>query len=289
MEGHALTISTQPAALDVALTESRSLRSQHMARTDVLDKVKAVSLLSDDTHATTEIVASYYEVTVEALQKVVQRNREELAENGLLTLKGDDLRKLKMDNLSIANARSLTVFTRRTMLNLGQLLTNSGVAKAVRTYLLNVEELAAPSVRTDAIRMAEEATARLRMLGVGAETGLLDRTWATAKARVIAARAMGEEPEIPLADQPLYVPDYIKSKGVTKRKDVASVQSWFGRRVAEAAKAAGAELPLMRDSDLPNGQVRKTLAWTQRHLHLFEEVWDRYYAADYDDRAAVLV
>ena len=40
----------------------------------------------------------------------------------------------------------------------------------------------------------------------------------------------------------------------------------------------GIELPQERQSDLPNGSVRKTKAWTERHRPVFELVWARHYA-----------
>jgi Co/Zn/Cd efflux system component len=46
-----------------------------MTRTEVLDKVGSLSLLADDIHATTDLVASYFEVDAETIKKLVQRNR----------------------------------------------------------------------------------------------------------------------------------------------------------------------------------------------------------------------
>ncbi|MFJ9148664.1 hypothetical protein ACIRP7_11400 [Streptomyces sp. NPDC102270] len=65
-----------------ALLESQSLRNSVLERTDVLDRVKALSLLPDGMHVTTAMVAAYFEVTVEALRALVQDHRTELENNG---------------------------------------------------------------------------------------------------------------------------------------------------------------------------------------------------------------
>lgn len=272
--------------LDLALTESRTLRTQHVAKVDVLDKVKALTLLPDGIHATTEIVASYYEVTPEAIKKIVQRNREELTENGLHVLRGPELREFEGDNLSLSKVRNLALFTRRAILNVGQLLTDSPIAERVRTYLLDVEELAPAELRNEAIERAAISRAQVRLLQ--SADGLVDKTWLANKARVVIARGLGEEPEIDPLDQPLYVPDYLKEKSITAKRDLASIQSWFGRRVVAMAEASDVVVPEPRTSELPNGTLRSTVAWTERHRPLFNEVWERWYAADYD-RPAVLV
>ena len=108
-------------------------------------------------------------------------------------------------------------------------------------------------------------------------SGIVDPAWLETKGRMVAARALGEEPELDPMDVPLYVPDFLKGKGL-KRAQIESVQSWFGRRAASLYEAEHGEKPGKRQSDLPNGSVRETYAWTARHLHLFEETWDRYYA-----------
>ncbi|WP_280912202.1 phage antirepressor N-terminal domain-containing protein [Streptomyces sp. SAI-208] len=104
--------------------------------------------------------------------------------------------------------------------------------------------------------------------------------WLETKGRLVAARALGEEPEVDPLDIPLYVPDFLQGKGL-KRKQIESVQSWFGRRAAALYEAEHGEKPGKRQSDLPNGSVRETYAWTERHRPVFEETWDRYYADQY--------
>jgi hypothetical protein len=117
-------------------------------------------------------------------------------------------------------------------------------------------------------------------------SGIVDAAWLETKARMVAARALGEEPEIDPLEAPLYVPDFLKSKGL-KRKQIESVQSWFGRRVATLHEAEHGEKPGKRQSDLPNGSVRETYAWTERHRLLFEETWDRYYADQFPTQLAI--
>jgi hypothetical protein len=111
-------------------------------------------------------------------------------------------------------------------------------------------------------------------------SGIVSPDWLETKGRLVAARALGEEPDVDPIDVPLYVPDFLKGKGL-KRSEIESVQSWFGRRAAGIWKARTGEDVGTRQTDLPNGSVRETKAWTARHLPVFDETWDRYYAADY--------
>lgn len=262
---------------ELVLTESRTMRAATVERTDVLTKVKALALLPDGVHATTELVASFFEVDAEAIKKLVQRNRDELVENGLRVLRGTELGAVR-DSLSLTGARNFTLFTRRTILNVGQLLTGSEIAHQVRQYLLNVEETAATASRSEAVDRAELAALQMRVLA--AAGGIVDSKWLELKARHVAARALGEEPEIDPLDRPLYVPDFLKSKGLRKA-DILSVQSWFGRRAAGLYEAEHGERPGVRTEETAKGSVRETIAWTYRALPVFEETWTRWYAEQY--------
>lgn len=57
---------------EVALLESKALRDSVLDRTDVLDRVKALSLLPDGMH-TTAMVATYFGVTAEAIRQLRAR------------------------------------------------------------------------------------------------------------------------------------------------------------------------------------------------------------------------
>ncbi|MEL5957590.1 hypothetical protein AADR41_23010 [Streptomyces sp. CLV115] len=135
---------------EVALLESRALRVEQMERVDVLDKVKSLVMLPDGIHLRTEDVARYFEVSTEVIKKVTQRHRAEVAENGLILMCGAELREFHRDMLSLWNgegvgsypqaATRLTLFTRRTVLNVAMLLRDSDIARCVRTYLLDAEQ-----------------------------------------------------------------------------------------------------------------------------------------------------
>ncbi|WP_260470613.1 hypothetical protein [Streptomyces sp. RP5T] len=58
-----------------ALLESKSLRDGVLERTEVLDRVKALSLLPDGMHVTTAMVASYFEVGLTAIRSLVLDHR----------------------------------------------------------------------------------------------------------------------------------------------------------------------------------------------------------------------
>ncbi|MEW2129170.1 restriction endonuclease [Streptomyces sp. NPDC005435] len=138
-----------------ALLESRALRSSVLERTDVLDRVKTLALLPDGLHVTTAMVAGYFGVSVEAVRQVKARHREELSQNGMVTLQGRDLREFKRDILSrypgsYPQPRSgLTLYSRRAVLNIAMLLRDSEVARRVRTYLLDMEHLARTGPMTE--------------------------------------------------------------------------------------------------------------------------------------------
>jgi hypothetical protein len=127
------------------LFESRTLRASVIGRTGVLDKVKALTLLPDGVHVTTQGVADYYEVGERVVNKILQRHREELESNGFRVLRGADLREFIRDIKSLCpssypQARSnLGIFTRRAVLNVGMLLRDSEIAHRVRAYLLDAE------------------------------------------------------------------------------------------------------------------------------------------------------
>jgi hypothetical protein len=111
----------------------RAERDRFGNRTDVLDKVKALRLLPDGHHLTTELVANYYETGVEAIKSLVKDNRAELNANGYRVLTRAEFDGSFGDlPKSRGGAQSIAVFDRRTVVRVGLLLRDSPVARAVR-------------------------------------------------------------------------------------------------------------------------------------------------------------
>ncbi len=133
-----------------ALLESRAMRDIVQERIEALDKVKALALLPDNVHVSTEGVARYFEVSTNVIRQLTSRHREELIGNGMQVLRGSELQECQSDKMSLSSAAeagsypqrrsSLTLFTRRTVLNIAMLLRGSDIARRVRTYLLDAEE-----------------------------------------------------------------------------------------------------------------------------------------------------
>ncbi|MEW2404597.1 restriction endonuclease, partial [Streptomyces sp. NPDC046862] len=157
---------------EAALLESKALRESVVDRTDVLDKVKALSLLPDGMHVTTAMVAAYFEVAETVINNLLSRHRQELAANGMRVLRGPELREFKELNLSSYPTSypqprsSLALWPRRAVLNAAMLLRDSDVARQVRTYLLDMEYLARTqpvdnSVHTDATSLDDRIDQRI--------------------------------------------------------------------------------------------------------------------------------
>lgn len=130
------------------LVVSREVRDRNLDRVDVLDKVKALVLLPDGRHATTDLVAQYFEVEVKTLESVILRNRSELESNGYQVVTRDAFETftLQVSNLS-PHTRRLALFDRRSILNVAMLLRDSEVARKIRQYLLDAESAARKSVQ----------------------------------------------------------------------------------------------------------------------------------------------
>lgn len=144
------------------ILESRDVRNVRLDRVTAIDKVGTLVVLPDDVHATTEAVAAFYGVSVKAIKSLVGRHRNELAESGRWVAQGSDLRELRNEAHEIdPDTRSLALFTRRAVLNVGMLLRDSEVAKQVRAYLLEVEQLASPDLKKTAYqRLLEKVECR---------------------------------------------------------------------------------------------------------------------------------
>ena len=123
---------------ELELIERKELRSEFYDRLDVLDKVKALVFFDKTQICTTEQVAEYFEVSKGTMDSLVKDNKEELVENGMVVLKGVDLKDFKssIGNPSHLNrVANLNIFNKQSILKIAFLLTESDVALKIRNIL----------------------------------------------------------------------------------------------------------------------------------------------------------
>jgi hypothetical protein len=140
----------------INLVEDKQAREGLIARTEVLDRVKVIPYLTSDLVIDTKTVSDYYGVGKKAIDSLLIRHKDELELNGLTILKGDELKEFKThlqnegDSVRLKRVATLALFTKRALLNVGMLLTDSEVAEKVRDYLLNIEENSTDEQKTAA-------------------------------------------------------------------------------------------------------------------------------------------
>ncbi len=152
--------------------DSRELRNRVIDRVEVLERVKALLLIPNLNMLTTQQVADFFEVDVEAVQKTYQRNKAEIDDDGVTVVKQKILYgqfvqigsgKGGQKIFDIGNGQQITVsnagsrmFSQRAILRIGMLLRDSRVAREVRTQLLNIAQSAAAEQRVSAINEEEQ-------------------------------------------------------------------------------------------------------------------------------------
>ena len=155
------------------LLEQKELREKNLDRIDVLDKVKGLLLLPNTEFATTEMVANYFKVEISTIKSCVFDNKEELESNGYRVLTGSELSSLKKLSQIKSRARSLSLFTKRAILNVAMLLRDSDIAIEIRSRLLDIAhdaEEGKGNINT-IIEEIDEETKLYQELGLAIGTG----------------------------------------------------------------------------------------------------------------------
>lgn len=160
----------------------RNVRDKCVEHYEVLEKVKELLLISGTDYAVITQVADYYETGLEAIASLVKDNREELLEDGLVNVSGQETKGiLAKSSKNFANKRGYFVcdgikfnhrnnllFPRRAILRIGMMLRDSEVAKEVRTQLLNIEEKTSDESKTHDI---DEEQSLMLSVGMAVASG----------------------------------------------------------------------------------------------------------------------
>lgn len=128
---------------------------------------------------------------------------------------------------------------------------------------------------------AIEQKTRFQMEMINLARGaILDEQFLESKARIVLARALGEEPEIDPLDVPLYAESYLREKKLTD-KDIKSLRSVFGMRLSKSYKELHGAPPKKAENEV-NGGIRKVNSYTEADRPLFDQVWEQHYADLYE-------
>lgn len=109
-----------------------------------------------------------------------------------------------------------------------------------------------------------------------AAKGLIHPDHLEAKARIILAQGMGEQPLLDHSTRPLYTQDFLKSLNLSA-KQMRSVAGIFGKKVKKAYIEKYGREPQKYDLNLPNGQVRQANAYTEADRPLMQAVWETHH------------
>ena len=110
----------------------------------ILNRVKKLTTIPKTQFTHVKEVADFFQVSTSTINRIINNNMEEFRMDGLVRLKKDKLKQFKLENeipSNLIKTGSLTIIPCRTVFRIGMLLQKSEVARRLRTYLLDVEEM----------------------------------------------------------------------------------------------------------------------------------------------------
>ncbi|MHA3226113.1 DNA-binding protein [Globicatella sulfidifaciens] len=133
--------------IHITRIERQNILNNNIALKNIQKEFDLNGFIYNDTFFyTNSQLASFFKVDIRTIERIVESHRDELEENGYTTLKGTKLADFKKNYINygtdidvgtIGKTSILSVSTFRTLLNFAMLLTNSDVAKLVRTRLID--------------------------------------------------------------------------------------------------------------------------------------------------------
>lgn len=153
------------------LLESQTARTSQLEQIEdraeeLLSKAKALhfNVWQGEGAATTEQVASFYEVSIKTVNSALRIHRTEFDLDGLKVLRGKGLSDAILKLKIASKVSQLTIWNPRATLRLGYLLRDSEIAKAVRTTSLDFIEQAAKPQTPVALPPARDAFAYAQLV-----------------------------------------------------------------------------------------------------------------------------
>jgi hypothetical protein len=180
--------------------------------------------------------------------------------------------------------REMLTCSVRTFLMLLATIDENRVAKDVRAKLVAYQAEVADAIESywtkGGVINPRASADQLAALRAQAEvltalSGIVDPGWLESKARIVAARAMGEVTDLDQTTKPLTVSIYLNGKGLS-RKVIKSVQGMFGQRLKKRYVEVEGDVPPVMD-DIEGRHAIRVAQYQEKHRPLFDEIWTRYY------------
>lgn len=120
---------------------NKELRDNTIERVEILEQVKEILTLGTTDFVTVEMASQYYDVSMRHIKRCISENRKELELYGLKTYSYYEIKELikgDINNTVKIPISGITVMSKGALLRIGMLLRDSGVAKEIRTRLLDI-------------------------------------------------------------------------------------------------------------------------------------------------------
>lgn len=130
--------------LTTSQIERQNILNNSLALQKAEEILKVPGFYFEDTfYFTNSQLATFFEVDIRTIERLVEAHKTELTENGYHTLRGEKLAKFKENAFATdtnvgSKVTQLSISSFRTLLNFAMLLTNSDIAKQVRNTLLDI-------------------------------------------------------------------------------------------------------------------------------------------------------
>lgn len=145
----------------------------------------------------------------------------------------------------------------------------SEVADAIESYWTKGGTINPRATEEQLATIIDRAERQMRVLGL--MSGIVDPAWLESKARHVAARALGEEPEEDLSRRPLTVGEYLEEHGVAAGF-IRKVSGNFGKALKGLYVARYGQAP-GKVRRFVEGAHREVAVYTEADRDLFDTVW----------------
>ena len=123
--------------------DRQNVLNNHIALQTIQDYIGLTGMFFNEEYVfTKDMLSSFYNISESTIERYLERNEKELKHNGYQVLKAKKLKEFKTQFGSIINITRKTpqlgIYNFRAFLNLGMLLVESEMAKALRSKILDI-------------------------------------------------------------------------------------------------------------------------------------------------------